>query len=43
MKPKTNKTKGMQSINMQNYKAASYMVEITDCYGFTNSVKIVKQ
>ncbi len=38
-----NKTKGMKSINMQNYKPASYMVEITDCYGFTNSVKIVKQ
>ncbi|MGC9332404.1 MAG: T9SS type A sorting domain-containing protein, partial [Bacteroidales bacterium] len=38
-----NKTKGMESINMQDYKPASYMVEITDCYGFTNSVNIVKQ
>ncbi|MDA3912252.1 MAG: hypothetical protein PF448_12940 [Bacteroidales bacterium] len=38
-----NKTKGMESINMQDCKPAHYVIEITDCYGFSNSVKIVKQ
>jgi hypothetical protein len=34
---------GIKTIDISKLVPASYIIEITDCYGFTNSVKIVKQ
>ncbi|MDD2636617.1 MAG: hypothetical protein PHW82_14080, partial [Bacteroidales bacterium] len=34
---------GIETIDMQNYPPASYIIKITDCYGFTKELKFVKQ
>jgi len=34
---------GVIRINFKDFAAGNYIVEVTDCYGFTNSTKIVKQ
>lgn len=34
---------GIESIDMQDYPPASYLIKITDCYGFSKEQKFVKQ
>ncbi|MDD4150982.1 MAG: T9SS type A sorting domain-containing protein [Bacteroidales bacterium] len=34
---------GIETIDMQNYPPASYIIKITDCYGFTKEQKFIKQ
>jgi hypothetical protein len=33
---------GFETINLNQRTAGLYLIEITDCYGNTNSVKVVK-
>jgi hypothetical protein len=34
---------GTESVDMKDYPPASYLIKITDCYGFTKEQKFVKQ
>ncbi len=34
---------GIESVDMKNYPPASYLIKITDCYGFSKEQKFVKQ
>ena len=34
---------GLESIDMKDYPPASYLIKITDCYGFSKEQKFVKQ
>jgi hypothetical protein len=34
---------GMESVDMKDYPPSSYLIKITDCYGFTKEQKFVKQ
>jgi len=34
---------GIESVDMKDYPPASYLIKITDCYGFTKEQKFVKQ
>lgn len=34
---------GIESVDMKDYPPASYIIKITDCYGFTKELKFVKQ
>jgi len=38
-----NNTSGIQGIDMSQMAPASYIIKITDCYGFTKELKFVKQ
>jgi hypothetical protein len=35
--------RGLEVINIENYPSGIYMVEVSDCYGNLNSVKLVKK
>jgi len=34
---------GIESVDLKDYPPASYLIKITDCYGFTKELKFVKQ
>ena len=37
-----NEVRGLEVINIETYPTGTYLIEVSDCYGNTNSVKVIK-